>query len=103
MNRGIEYRSEKAINNYVRVVLTLLSIALLMGPAAVLLFVQRHEGVKFAVIILRTLSFSRVFAMASPQGRRVEHLACTCAYTPALVGKDTLSSITIRLNVADSE
>ena len=73
-----------------------------MGPAAVLLFVEGHDGVKFVVIILCTLSFSGVCAMASPQGRRVEHLVCTCAYTAALVGKHTELQ-NIRLNVADSE
>lgn len=45
-DEGIDTRSEKRIDGIIRFLLTLISVVLLLGPAAVLLFVKGQYGLK---------------------------------------------------------
>ncbi|MCJ1365072.1 hypothetical protein MMC16_004192 [Acarospora aff. strigata] len=70
--------SKKRLDTLVRLVITLLAVALLMAPVVVLFSVEEHGGIKIGVILLFTFFFSAALSVFT-KAKRHEVFAATAA------------------------
>ena len=69
-DEDVHLHDDRRIDLYVRSILTLTSVALLMLPTSVLLFVKDNNTLKYGVVLICTLVFSVVLNITT-RGRRV--------------------------------
>ncbi|KAL2037595.1 hypothetical protein N7G274_009708 [Stereocaulon virgatum] len=83
-DRYTQLISKRRTDIVVRLVLTLVIVALIVGPSAVLFFVAGHAPFKIIMVLIFTLFFSLAVG-AFTKAKRHEMLAATATYAAVLV------------------
>ncbi|KAK0513549.1 hypothetical protein JMJ35_003913 [Cladonia borealis] len=83
-DENLHLMSKYRMDVLVRLILTLTTVGLLVGPSAILFFVPDHRTLKIVLIMLFTLLFSAAVSVFT-KAKRHEMLAATATYAAVLV------------------